>query len=321
MPTTIESAGQLEGVFPAIFTPLKYDDPKCLNNTIDYDKAKIIIDDLIRAGAAGVVPVGTTGQSATLTPQQHIDFIRFTLDYVDGRVPIIAGAGSNCTRESVDTMSQLLKVAGPLAFLCVTGYYNNPPQEGIVKHFQTLSAETDSKIIMYNVPGRTNSYMTADTVITLSADKNIIGLKQAVDFKNPGQHRDDTIKISENVDKSNFTLLTGEDDALFAILEIGGKGMITATGNLPEAVVIYREVLEAYNTGDKAKAAERNQAVIPYVKACFVRKNPIPLAALFNSPLYQPLISVKDTAGGEEAQNGLMQFVAEKAPSLKKYHS
>src|ERR1700755_1292676 len=120
-----------------------------------------MIDDLIAVGVEGVVPVGTTGQSPTVSHQQHLDFIRFTLDYVDGRVPVIAGAGSNSTRESVEMIQSIQAGLGEMAVLCVTGYYNNPPQDGLIAHYRTLSRETSAKIIIYNVPGRTSSYLEA----------------------------------------------------------------------------------------------------------------------------------------------------------------
>lgn len=141
----ITKSSQLTGVFPALFTPLMSDDPKNLYNTIDYKKMALMIDDLIESGVSGIVPVGTTGQSATVTHKQHLDIIKFTLDYVNGRVPVIAGAGSNCTRESIEMIQEILKIAS-VPVLCVTGYYNNPSQEGIEKHFKTLSSETGAKL-------------------------------------------------------------------------------------------------------------------------------------------------------------------------------
>src|SRR5690606_14262819 len=106
---SISTASELHGVWPALLTPLKADDPKRLRNSIDYDKAKVLIDDLIAAGVTGLVPVGTTGQSPTVSHEQHLDMIRFTVYYVDGRVPVIAGAGSNSTRESVDMIQAIQK--------------------------------------------------------------------------------------------------------------------------------------------------------------------------------------------------------------------
>jgi 4-hydroxy-tetrahydrodipicolinate synthase len=316
---SISSASQLKGVWPALFTPLKADDPKRLRNSIDYDKAKLIIDDLIAAGVTGLVPVGTTGQSPTVSPEQHLDMIRFTVDYVGGRVPVIAGAGSNSTRESVDMIQSIQKALGPTAVLCVTGYYNNPPQEGLINHFETLSSETGAKIVLYNVPARTASYLEPETLIRLAADKNIIGNKQAIDFRSPGKFRDDTAKVIAATKGMDFTTVSGEDDGVAAMLELGGSGVITASGNIPELAKIFLGIIAAHNAGDAAKALALQESAMPFVKMVFSRKNPIPLAAFFNSPLFQPLVSVRDTAGGEALHAELMKFAADNAPSLGKY--
>lgn len=318
---SISSASELRGVWPALFTPLKADDPKRLRNSIDYEKSKLIIDDMIAAGVTGIVPVGTTGQSPTVSPEQHLDMIRFTVDYVNGRVPVIAGAGSNSTRESVDMIQAIQKALGPTAVLCVTGYYNNPPQEGLIAHFETLSAETGAKIVLYNVPSRTASYLEPETLVRLAADKNIIGNKQAVDFRSPGKYRDDTAKVIAATKGMDFTTVSGEDDGVAAILELGGSGVITASGNIPELAKIFLAIVAAHGAGDAAKARELQESAMPFVRAVFSRKNPIPLGTLFDSPLFQPLVSVRETAGGEALHAELLKFVAEKAPSLKKYHA
>ena len=318
---SISRASELHGVWPALFTPLKADDPKRLRNSIDYDKAKSIIDDLIAAGVTGLVPVGTTGQSPTVSPEQHLDMIRFTVDYVAGRVPVIAGAGSNSTRESVDMIQAIQKALGPTAVLCVTGYYNNPPQEGLAAHYETLSRETGAKIVIYNVPARTASYLEADTLIRLAADKNIIGNKQAVDFRSPGRFHDDTVKVIAATKGMDFTTVTGEDDGVASILEMGGSGVITASGNIPELAKIFLSIIAAHKAGDATKAAALQEEAMPFVKMVFCRKNPIPLAAMFNSPMFLPLVSVRETAGGEAVHAELMKFVDEKAPSLKKYRA
>jgi 4-hydroxy-tetrahydrodipicolinate synthase len=317
---TIAHASELKGIFPAIFTPLKNDDPKCMNNSIDYEKAKQIIDDLIKVGVQGVVPMGTTGQSATVSPEQHIDFIQFTLDYVDNRIPVIAGAGSNSTRESVETIQKIQRLSGELTFLCVTGYYNNPPQEGLTNHFTTLVEETGANIVLYNVPARTNSYLTPESILKLAEHPRILGLKQAVDFQSPGQHREDTLQILKHTSKDSFAMFTGEDDALATMLELGGTGMITATGNIPEAAHMYLQIIQAFEQGNKSVADSLQKSLLPFVQACFIRKNPIPLGTLFNSPVYQPLIAVQDTEGGRGAHQQLMQFIDDKASSLTKYH-
>jgi 4-hydroxy-tetrahydrodipicolinate synthase len=316
---SIRSASDLKGVFPALFTPLRRDDPKRLRNSIDYAKAAQMIDDLLAVGVQGIVPVGTTGQSATLSPEQHLDFIRFAVEHVAGRAEIIAGAGSNCTRESIEMIQRVLKIA-EVPVLCVTGYYNNPPQDGILEHFRTLSRETGAKIVVYNVPGRTNSYIEPDTLIALAEDPNIIGLKQAVDFKPGGERRKDTLKVFESTRGKDFAVMSGEDDALVSLLEIGGSGIITASGNIPEAAALMLRVIRAAEGGDFYEARKLQSELDPFVSACFSRKNPVPLSFFFNSPVYQPLCSVESTHGGHELADRLRTFMREKAPSLLKYH-
>lgn len=319
MNTTITQAEQLRGVFPALFTPLCNDDPKHLKNSIDYEKTKKMIDDLIAVGVHGLVPVGTTGQSATLSHQQHLDFVKFVLNYVDGRVPIIAGAGSNCTRESVEMIQKVQQIA-PVPVLCVTGYYNNPSQEGIEAHFKTLSQETGAKIIIYNVPGRTSNYIHPDTLIRLAQDPHIIGLKQAVSFRIGEEHHEDTQRLIQETQNSGFSVVSGEDSALIDILEMGGHGLISATANIPEAAQIFVKLYNCFQQGEASQCDDLQDATRDYVEATFCRKNPIPLGTLFNSPLFLPLVSVRDTQRGEEAEARIMKLIQEKAPSLRKYH-
>ncbi len=205
---TVSVPADLRGVFPALFTPLEDNDPLRLRNRVDHAKAERMIDDLIACGVSGLVPVGTTGQSPTLSHAEHVDFVRFTVDYTNGRVPVIAGAGSNCTRESVEMIEAIHRACGDLACLCVTGYYNNPPQEGLVRHYETIVRETGARLIIYNIPGRTSSYLEPETLIRLASNANVIGLKQAVDFRSPGRHREDTIRVIEEA-SDDLAVLSG----------------------------------------------------------------------------------------------------------------
>jgi len=315
----ITQSSQLYGVFPALFTPLLDDDSKHLRNSIDYKKMEKMIDDMIAAGVHGIVPVGTTGQSATVTHVQHLAIIKFTLDYVDGRVPVIAGAGSNCTRESVDMIQDVMKIA-EVPVLCVTGYYNNPSQEGIEKHFKTLSEETGAKIVIYNVPGRTASYIHPDTLIRLSEDKNIIGLKQAVEFRIGEKYHEDTLRVIKETKNHDFVVLSGEDGSFVDMLEMGGRGLISASANIPEAAHIFVNLFNSFEQGNAARCNDLQDIARDFIETTFCRKNPIPLGTLFNSPLFQPLVSVRDTARGEEAEARIMKLIREKAPTLLKYH-
>ncbi len=313
------SQTNLSGVYTALFTPLKDDCSKRLYNSIDYDKAKIMIDDQISSGVSGLVPVGTTGQSATVTTQQHLDFIKFVLDYTEERCQIIAGAGSNCTRESVEMINKVQKIK-EIPVLCVTGYYNNPTQYGVKMHFDTLASETGAEIVLYNVPGRTNSYISADTVIELAQNPQFIAIKQAVDFKIDGTHRGDTLRILKATRDLPFSVVSGEDDAVAQLIKDGGTGVISATANIPEALKLFVEIINEGNKGNYTSSFELQKKVLPFVQACFSRKNPIPLGTFLNSPMYQPLCDVRQTEEGELLHNQLMEFIRESAPSLLKYH-
>lgn len=317
---SVQRASELTGVFPALFTPLADDDPSRLRNSIDHAKARTMIDDLIAIGVTGLVPVGTTGQSPTVSHAQHIEFIKFVVDYVDGRVPVIAGAGSNCTRESVEMIQAIERACGSLACLCVTGYYNNPPQEGLIRHYETLAAETGQRLIIYNVPGRTSSYLEPETLLRLAEHPSIIGLKQAVDFRSPGPMRDATARVCGGVDPDDFAVLSGEDDGLFAILDLGGRGIVSASANIPEVARAFLECVEAWESGEKERARQMQDSVLPLVEAVFLHKNPIPLGTFLNSPLYLPLVDLAEVSGGAEAVKRIQTLILEAAPSLKKYH-
>lgn len=317
---TSSLSSKLHGVHTALFTPLLDNDPKRLNNSIDFDKLGKMIENLIAQGVQGLVPVGTTGQSATLTYEQHLEVVKFTLDKAQGRVQVIAGAGSNCTRESVDMIRKIQSIAD-VPVLCVTGYYNNPTPNGIYQHFKTLAEETRAKIVLYNVPGRTNSYMEPEVVIELAKIPNIIGLKQAVDFQEGGEHRADTLKIIEGTQELDFAVLSGEDDSLCEILQLGGQGIISATANIPEAAQIFLDVLNQFQAKKTEDAQASQNSLAEFVSAAFSRKNPIPMGTFFNSPLYQPLCKVEDTEGGAELHEELMQLIITKAPSLLEYYS
>ena len=280
---------------------------------------ELMIDDFLESRDSGIVSVGTTGQSATVTHKQHFEIIKFTLDYVNGRVPVIAGAGSNCTRESVEMIQEILKIA-EVPVLCVTGYYNNPSQEGIEKHFKTLSSETGAKIIVYNVPGRTSNYIHPDTLIKLSEDKNIIGLKQAVEFKIGEKFHEDTLRVIKETENNDFAVLSGEDGAFIDILEMGGKGLISASANIAEAASLFVKLHKAFLNGDFEKSDDLQDAARDFIEITFCRKNPIPLGTLFNTPLFLPLVSVRETARGDEAETRILKLIQEKAPSLLKYH-
>lgn len=312
-------SSDLAGVHVALFTPLLSDCPRNLRNSLDLKKAAKMIEDLVAQGVDGIVPIGTTGQSPTVATRQHLDFVKFAIDQVACRVKIIAGAGSNCTRESVDMIGEIQKIAPGTPCLCVTGYYNNPPQEGIRAHYETIVSETGAPLILYNVPGRTASYMEPETIIALASNPKILGLKQSVNFADPGKFRDDTARIVRETRDLDFTVVSGEDSWVFDMLELGGKGVVTATGNIPEAARLFLELVRRHASGDKAGSKAAQDALAPFVKWVFARKSPIPLATLFASPLFLPLVDMASTAGGQELVAQMKAWADVAAPSLRQW--
>jgi 4-hydroxy-tetrahydrodipicolinate synthase len=312
-------SSDLAGVHIALFTPLLADSKRNLRNGLDFKKAEKMIEDLIAAGVDGIVPIGTTGQSPTVTPKQHLEFVKFTLDQVAGRVKIIAGAGSNCTRESVDMVGEIQKIAPGTPCLCVTGYYNIPPQEGIHAHYDTIVAETGAPLVLYNVPARTASYIEPETIIELAKNPKILGLKQSVNFSEPGKYRDDTARIVRETGAMDFTVVSGEDGWVFDILELGGKGVVSATGNIPEAAKLFLEVVRSHNAGDVVGSRAAQDALAPFIRWVFARKSPIPLATLFQSPVFLPLVDMAATAGGKELVDEMKAWAHDAAPSLRKW--
>lgn len=312
-------SSDLAGVYVALFTPLLADSKRNLRNGLDFKKAEKMIEDLIASGIDGIVPIGTTGQSPTVTPKQHLEFVKFTMDRVAGRVKIIAGAGSNCTRESVDMVGEIQKIAPGTPCLCVTGYYNNPPQEGIYAHYDTVVAETGAPLVLYNVPGRTASYMEPDTIIALASNPKILGLKQSVNFAEPGRFRDDTARIVRETADLDFAVVSGEDAWVHDILELGGKGVVSATGNIPEAAKLFLDVVRKHAAGDTLGSKAAQEALAPFIKWVFARKSPIPLATLFQSPVFLPLVDMAATAGGGELAEEMKAWARTAAPSLAQW--
>lgn len=312
-------SADLAGVHVALFTPLLDDCSKRLRNGLDLEKAAGMIEDLVAAGVDGIVPIGTTGQSPTVTPEQHLDFVKFTIDRVAGRAKVFAGAGSNSTRESVDMILEIQRIRKGTPCLCVTGYYNNPPQEGIAAHYETIATETGAPLILYNVPARTANYIEPETVIRLSRHPGIVGLKQAVNFADPGKHRDDTLRIVRETAGTDFALLSGEDAWFSHMLEMGGVGIVTASGNIPEAAKLYLAIRSRFLSGDLEGARAAQKALEPVIRWVFCRKSPIPLATLFDSPLFLPLVDLARTEGGAAAAAEMKEWARREVPSVVRW--
>lgn len=278
---------ELFGAYTALITPML--DGDGISNPIDYSKLKKLIDDQAQSGIRGFVVAGTTGQSSTLSHEEHVELASEVFRYVFSKYPnlkVIVGAGSNCTKEAIDLSCRIEEAIGPSTFLHVTGYYNNPPQEGIDKHFRKLSESIPrSNIILYNVPGRTNSRIELDTLVALSSVENIVGVKDAAGDV-------PVLKaLAERTRGNKFVILAGEDHIVADIMAVGGRGVISASANL--APKYFADITALALAGDMNDAYKLQREVNQLVKeGVFYRKNPIPLAHMFKTSLRLPLVKL-----------------------------
>ncbi len=286
-------ASQLRGCYPALITPMRRTDGEVV---IDREAFHQRIAVALDAGVTGIVIAGTTGQSSTLTHEEQIQLVHdgalYARGYAAGRgrgVQVIAAAGSNSTTEAAYMSREILQGGRVDALLHISGYYNNPPQEGLLKHFRKmadLAGEFNTSIILYNVPSRTGSNLEANTVIELSRHPAIIGIKEA--SGDLGQVR----AILDGVDREAFTLVSGEDHLVADILRMGGTGVISASANVWGRE--FQTICDLALAGCHDNAAELQQALLPCVEAVFCVKNPIPLHFMLGFDLRLPLVGLQE---------------------------
>ncbi|SMO63414.1 4-hydroxy-tetrahydrodipicolinate synthase [Balnearium lithotrophicum] len=249
-----------EGIYVAIPTPFK-------NGSVDRGALKEHIEFLIENGVDGIVPCGTTGESATLSYEEHEEVIALTIEQSRGRVKVIAGTGSNSTREAIRLTKFAEEVKADGALL-ITPYYNKPNQEGLYLHFKTVAEAVSIPIVLYNVPGRTGVNMFPETVARLSEIDNIVAIKEATGSTNVA-----TEIINLCGDK--ISVLSGDDQTFFPLLSVGAKGVISVTANVvPERVV---EMYFSFKNGNWEKASEIHREIYPLSKVLFIDTNPIPV--------------------------------------------
>ena len=249
-----------EGIYVAIPTPFK-------NGKVDTEALKNHIEFLIENGVDGIVPCGTTGESATLSYEEHEEVIALTIEQAKGRVKVIAGTGSNSTAEAIRLTKFAEEVKADGALL-ITPYYNKPNQEGLYLHFKAVAEAVSIPIVLYNVPGRTGVNMLPETVARLSEIDNIVAIKEATGSTNVA-----TEIINLCGDK--MEVLSGDDLTFFPLLSVGAKGVISVTANVvPDKMA---EMYKAFTSGDFQRAAEIHRELYPLSKVLFIDTNPIPV--------------------------------------------
>jgi len=238
------------------------------NLVVDEKKLRDLIEFHIKNGTSGVVPCGTTGESATLSFEEHDRVIEITIEQVKKRIPVIAGTGSNSTQEAIMLTKHAAK-AGADASLQVSPYYNRPTQKGLYEHFRAISEAVDIPIILYNIASRTGVNIGPETIARLAHDcKNIIGVKEA------SGNLDQMSRIKALCGE-NFDLISGDDSLTLPILSIGGTGVISVVANIvPEAV---GRLVAEFEKGNIKKARQIHYELLPLIKAMFIETNPIPV--------------------------------------------
>lgn len=273
------------GAGVAIVTPMKNDEE------VNYTKLEELINWQIDQGTDSIIIAGTTGESSTLTMDEHEKVIRAAVEFTKGRVPVIAGTGSNCTRTAIQ-LSQEAEVDGVDGLLIVTPYYNKATQEGLIRHYSAIARETKLPIILYNVPGRTGCNLMPETVATLvKNESNIVGLKEATG--NMAQASKTMYLCDGNLD-----LYSGEDGLVLPLMSIGAKGVISVWSNVAPAQV--HQMCQSFFDGDIETARRLQAEALPLVDALFSEVNPIPVKKALNlmgkevGPLRAPLCEMSE---------------------------
>ena len=291
----------IQGSLVAIVTPMHAD------GSLDLPGLRKLIDWHIAEGTDGIVIVGTTGESPTVSVEEHCELIRITVEHTAKRIPIIAGTGGNSTSEAIE-LTQYAKEVGADASLLVVPYYNRPTQEGMFQHFKKIAEAVDLPAILYNVPGRTVADMNNDTILRLAEVPGIIGVKDATGNIGRGS---DLIRLAP----ASFSVYSGDDPTAMALMFCGGKGNISVTANIaPRAM---HALCKAAMAGNVAEAVAVNNRMLPLHNKLFVEPNPVPLKwamhelGLIESGMRLPLVPLHadfhDTVRTAMRQSGLLQ--------------
>ena len=261
----------LQGSLVALVTPMLED------GSLDFNALEALIEWHIESGTNGIVSVGTTGESATVTVSEHLKIIKKTINFVNGRVPVIAGTGGNSTQEAIELTQKAAELGADYALL-VTPYYNKPNQEGLFQHFIKIANSADIPQILYNVPSRTACDLIPETVMRLANHQNIVGIKEALDSS---ERLSELIKISQSIaDQKKFLVFSGDDPTFNSFMANGGDGVISVAANV---VPSYISQICSLNLSDQLdEAKELNSILENLYELLFVESNPIPVKWMLN---------------------------------------
>ena len=269
------------GAIVALVTPFN-------DGLVDYAKLAELVEYHIKSGTSGIIPCGTTGESPTLSHEEHEKVISKVVEIVNGRIPVIAGTGSNSTSEALK-LTKYAKDAGADGALMITPYYNKPTQEGLYRHFKTVADEVDIPIILYNVPSRTGISVSPETVARLYEMDYIVAIKEA------SGNIDQTSHILNLCD---ITVLSGDDSLTLPILSVGGSGVVSVVANiLPDEV---SEMVSKFSKGMVKESRELHKKLFPICRAMFIETNPIPVKTAMkmigrlNGEMRLPLCEMSD---------------------------
>jgi 4-hydroxy-tetrahydrodipicolinate synthase len=284
------SKGPIRGSIVALITPMLDD------GSVDYPALRKLIDWHIAEGTDCIGVVGTTGESPTVSVEEHCEIIRVSVEQSAGRVPIMAGCGGNSTREAI-ALARFAKQVGADCQLQVVPYYNKPTQEGQFQHFKAIAEAVDLPVILYNVPGRSVADMAHDTVLRLTQVPGIVGIKEATGNIERAQW------LIKDAPKE-FSIYSGDDPTAVALMLCGGHGNVSVTANV--APRLMHELCKAAIAGDVARAMEIQLKLLPVHKALFIESNPIPVKwAVSRMGLSKPALRLPLTPLTEASQPAL----------------
>lgn len=260
-----QNMNKLKGCGTALITPFK-------NGAVDYDAFAALVDRQVAGGIDFLVPLGTTGETPCLTDDEKIRVLQIAKEHSNG-LPVMAGVGTNCLEQTIANI-QLLEPHGVDYFLVVVPYYNKPPQEGMYQYYKAVAAATTKPIVLYNVPGRTGSNMTAETTLRLAQIDNIVAVKEA------SSKREQILEILQNRPEG-FVVLSGNDDETLDLMQNGAEGVISVASNIVPSMVV--ELTHAMLEGKTEEAQKLHDTLTPLFRDCFIESNPIPTKAALSA--------------------------------------